>query len=125
MGYAAFSFDPDVSHLEFEVGKDAFRGKLTLSLTVPTAKAIAAFAMELRGSTLPVTRLSIDDFGMLDISVSPKDTTGHYMISIELSYGGNAAKVTLIVDYAEVLEFSNQLRALVEGRLEHFTVQEF
>lgn len=125
MGYATFTYDADVSHIEIEVEKYGYRGKLTLSLTVPAAEAMTAFAMELRGSTLPVTRLSIDDFGMLDISVSPKDTTGHYMISIELSCGGNAAKVGLVVDYAQVLEFSNQLRALVEGRLEHFTVQEF
>ncbi|WP_378943852.1 hypothetical protein [Mesorhizobium sp. ANAO-SY3R2] len=125
MGYAAFSLDREVAHLEIEVQKGDFRGNLTLTLTAPTAEAIASFAAELRSPTLSAANLSIDDFGLLNISVSSRDRTGHYAISIELSYDGNSAKVALVVDYSQILEFSNQLRTLIEGRVENFTVQEF
>lgn len=125
MGYIAFAFDPDLSHLDITVEKEAFRGSLTLSLTFPAVEAIAAFVLELRGSAFPTARLSIDYFGMLTVAVSPRGKTGHYKVEVELSYNANAAKVALVVDYSQILEFSNQLRALIEGRLEQFTVKEF
>lgn len=125
MGYAAFSFDPDVHHLEIDVQKATFRGKLTLTLTVPTAEAIAAFVEDLRHPALAAAKLFVDGYGRLSISVSPHGLTGHFAIKIELAYDANEAKVTLVVDHAQVLEFSYQLRALVEGRVENFILQEF
>ena len=125
MGSLIFAYQEDFSSIDVEVEQGHFRGH---GFVYPQVDKIEKFINDIRAYPLQQAGLFLENPGRLAISVRQSDLAGHFMMEVEVAEADNPtaslARVFLKFDYTQIQEFSRQLRAMLDGRLEWFILKQ-